>query len=106
MGVFYFLLHLQMETEELIEVQDTDEEYSPCDYYCEDVPASINPLFCVKGIDKERLFRVLHHRDKEDIDDLLATRDKPIVPVKVLHYRLMDTERNDNDRYTVYHYFN
>ena len=95
-----------METEIIEQVQDTDEEYSPCDYYVDQVPASINPLFCVKGINFDNLFRVLHHNDKEDIEDLLDTRDKPMVPVKVLHYRLMDKERNDNDRYTVYHYFN
>lgn len=91
---------------EMLEIVDTDEEYSPCDYYCEDIPASINPLFCVKWIDKDRLFRVLHHNDEENIEDLLSTRDKPLVAVPVMHYRLMDKERNDNDRYTVYHYFN
>ena len=83
------------------------EEFDPTDYYCEEVPsASINPLFCVKGIDFNRLFRVLHHNDHEDIDDLLATRDKPLVEVPVHHYRLMNSYRNDNDNYTVYQYYN
>ena len=82
------------------------EEFDPTDYYCEQIPASINPLFCAKGIDFDRLFRVLHHNDKEDIDSLLKTRDKPLVVVPDFHYRLMDTVRNDNDRYVVKHYYN
>ena len=92
-----------MENELAIE----QEEFDPTDYYCEEVPsASINPLFCVKGINFENLFRVLHHKDKEDIEDLLATRDKPLVEVPVHHYRLMSSYRNNKDRYTVYCYYN
>lgn len=88
------------------EVETWEEEYNPCDYFIEQVPASINPLFCVKGINFESLFRVLHHNDKEDVEDLLKTRDKPLVKVPVHHYRLMSSYRNDNDRYTVYNYYN
>lgn len=78
------------------------------DYYCEDVPsASINKLFFIKGINFDNLFRVLHHKDVEDVDNLLETRDKPLVPTpKQNHYRLMDVERNDNFGYTIYHWYN